>query len=125
MTTRYLHIEARERQNAGAMVTLKDFTVSDGDVVDAGIILSNPNLSLLCFDDDNKLAIFAELPPNVNLTTVPFVYATQYEQAQRLIAVPYDSFRALAQTLPPVEHLIMMYISGRSGSTTTERIVTS
>jgi hypothetical protein len=37
--------------------------------------------------------------------------------AQRLIAVPYDEFRALAQTLPPVEHLIMMYISGRSGST--------
>jgi hypothetical protein len=117
MTARYLNIEAHIRQNAGIIVSLNDFTVSDGDEVDAGIILSNPNVSLLCFDDDNKRAIFAELPAGINLTKVPFVYATQYEQALRLIAVPYDNFRTLAHTLLPVEHLIMMYISGRSGST--------
>src|SRR5688572_14779246 len=116
MTARYLNIETRERQNAGFIASLKDFTVSDGEIVDTGIIL-NPNISLYCFDDENKRAIFVELPPDVNLTSVPFVYSTQYEQARRLIAVSYDSFRTLAQTLPPVEHLIMMYISGRSGST--------
>jgi hypothetical protein len=117
MTARYLNIEARERQNAGFIASLKDFTVNAGEPVTADIILKNPNTSLYCFDDENKRAIFVELPPDVNLTTVPFIYHTQFELAQRLIAVPYDSFRALAQTLPPVEHLIMMYISGRSGST--------
>src|SRR5215213_1852951 len=41
----------------------------------------------------------------------------QYEHAQRLIAVPYDTFRQLARTLPEVKHLIMIYMTGRCGST--------
>jgi hypothetical protein len=117
MTAHYLNIEAKERQGLGFIASLKDFTVSDGEPVAADIILKNSNTSLYCFDDEHKRAIFVELPPDVNLASAPFVYYTQYEMAQRLIAVPYDSFREIAQTLPPVEHLIMMYISGRSGST--------
>jgi hypothetical protein len=117
MTARYLNIEAKERQDLGLIASLKDFTVSEGEPVAADIILKNPYTSLYCFDDEHKQAIFVELPPDVNIATVPFVYLAQYEQAQRLIAVPYDEFHALALTLPPVEHLIMMYISGRSGST--------
>jgi hypothetical protein len=117
MTTRYLNIEAHNRQDLGLIASLKDFIVSEGEPVAADIILKNPYTSLYCFDDEHKRAIFVELPPDVNIATVPFVYLAQYEQAQRLIAVPYNEFRALAQTLPPVEHLIMTYISGRSGST--------
>lgn len=117
MTTRYLNIEAKHRRGPGFIAGTKDFTTSEGEQVDSEIIIRNPNTSLYCFDDDAKRAIFVELPPNINLTTVPFVYFTQHEEAQRLIAVPYDAFRNIAKTLPAVEHLIMMYISGRSGST--------
>src|SRR5687768_7975825 len=105
MTARYLNIEAHNRQDLGLIASLKDFTVSEGEPIAADIVLKNSNVSLYCFDDAAKEAIFVELPPDVNLVTVPFVYLAQYEQAQRLIAVPYDEFRALAQTLPPVEHL--------------------
>jgi hypothetical protein len=117
MTVRYLNIEAKHRREGGFLADLNDFTVSEGEAADSGIVLANPNLSLYCFDDEAKRAIFVELPGGVNLASVPFVYQTQYEQAQRLLAVPYDDFRQIAKTLPPVEHLIMMYISGRSGST--------
>ncbi len=109
MTARYLNIEARERLFGGFIANFKDFTVSDGEAIDSDIILKNQNTSLYCFDDDNKRAIFVELPPHINLTKVPFVYMTQYEEAQRLIAVPYDDFRKIAKTLPPVENLILTY----------------
>ncbi len=53
----------------------------------------------------------------MDLAQAPFIYQTQYEQAQRLIAIPYDTFRQLAHQLPEVKHLIMIYMTGRSGST--------
>ena len=117
MTTRYLNIEARQERDTSFVASLKDFSVSDGEILDSDHILSNPCVSLYCFDDEAKRAIFVELPPEIDLTTSPFVYITQYEEAKRLIAVPYDTFCQIAKTLPPVEHLIMTYISGRSGST--------
>jgi hypothetical protein len=117
MTTRYLNIEAKQRRDGTFIASLEDFSVSDGEVLNSEHILSNPDVSLYCLDDEAKRAIFVELPPNVDLTTVPFIYTTQYEEAKRLIAVPYDTFCKITKTLPSVEHLIMTYISGRSGST--------
>ncbi|MCA9896289.1 MAG: hypothetical protein KC615_25075, partial [Anaerolineae bacterium] len=116
MKAHYLNIEAKVRKLEFQIASLNDFELTDGDEVDSEIILSH-NVSLYCFDDEAKEAIFVELPQVVDLTTVPFVYDVQYNGAQRLIAVPYDAFRQIAQTLPPVGHLIMTYISGRSGST--------
>ena len=117
MTTRYLNIEAKHRRDGTFIADLKDFSVSDGEVLKGEHILNNPDVSLYCFDDEAKRAIFVELPPNIDLTTSSFVFTTQYEEAKRLIAVPYDTFCQIAKTLPPVKHLIMTYISGRSGST--------
>lgn len=117
MTARYLNIEAKERQDGALLASLNDFTVSDGEIVEIGQVLSKPNVSLYCFADDTKRAIFVELPVEVNLATVPFIFQTQYDMAQRLIAVPYTSFREFAHSLPTVEHLIMIYSSARSGTT--------
>jgi hypothetical protein len=117
MTCRYLNIEEKHRQGPGAIASIADFTVTDGDPVEAEIVIRSPNMSLYCFDDEAKEAIFVELSETVDLSKAPFVYSMQYEQAQRLIAMSYAEFRQLAHTLPPVEHLIMIYISGRSGST--------
>jgi hypothetical protein len=99
------------------LACLEDFTVSEGDEVGVEIILSDPNLSLYCFDNETRRAIFVELPPDVKLTTLAFIHSTQYSKAQRLVAVPYESFFKISETLPPVEHLIFIYMTGRSGST--------
>jgi sulfotransferase family protein len=117
MTAQYLTIEEKHRQMAGFLASLADFNYTPGDETNADIVRDNPNISLYCLDDATKRAIFVELPPNIDLATAPFVYLTQYEQAQRLIAVPYDTFQHLAKSLPEVTHLILVYISGRSGST--------
>ncbi len=116
MNAQYLNIDAKHSQMPGSLASLKDFTLSDGEVVDAEIILGK-NVSLYCLDDANQRAIFVELPDHVDLSTAPFVYQMQYDEAERLIAVSYETFRQIAYMLPKVEHLIMIYISGRSGST--------
>jgi hypothetical protein len=117
MTVHSLTIEAKHRQMPGYLASLADFTLDTGAEIDVEVVLNQPNMSLYCLDDAQKRAIFVELPPALDLATAPFVYQTQYEQARRLIAVPYETFKQLARALPEVQHLIVIYISGRSGST--------
>jgi hypothetical protein len=117
MTVHYLNIEEKHRQGPGDMASLRDFTVSEGSTSDDNGVLLQPNVSLYCLDDATRRAIFVELPASVDLANVPFVYGTQAEQAQRLLAVPYETFQQVARTLPTPETLILVYISGRSGST--------
>jgi hypothetical protein len=76
MTTRYLNIEAKHRRDGTLLADLKDFSVSDGEMLNSEHILSNPAVSLYCLDDEAKRAIFVELPPNIDLTTVPFIYTS-------------------------------------------------
>lgn len=117
MTAQYLTLNAKHRQYVGLLSSLADFTYVPGEAVDPGIILTDPNLSLYCLDDATQQAIFVELPPDVNITTAPFVYQALYEHATRLVAIPYATFAQLGGRLPAVKHLIMVYITGRSGST--------
>jgi len=117
MMAHYLTIEGKHRQMTGFHASLADFSVMSAEEVNADVVRTHPNISLYCLDDAAKQAIFVELPPDINLAAAPFVYQTQYEQAQRLITVPYDIFREVASQLPEVKHLIMIYMTGRSGST--------
>lgn len=112
-----LNIEDKDRQFAGLLASLKDFSYVDGDKVNPSEIIDNPQISLYCLDDIGKRAIFVELPHGTDLTKAPFVYRTQHEQALRLIAVPYKTFIGLANRLPEIDQPIFIHMSGRSGST--------
>ncbi|MBI1259262.1 MAG: hypothetical protein GC204_17485 [Chloroflexi bacterium] len=120
---RYLNIEARQRPLLPSLASLYDFTVSEGESVNADIVLRSPAISLYCLDDATQRAIFVELPPEADLTTAPFVYQMQYDQALRLIALPYDTFRQLAQTLSQVQNLILIFSVPRSGTTLMSHIL--
>lgn len=89
----------------------------EGTAVDPAIVIEHPGISLYCLDDAAQRAIFVDVQAGLDLTTAPFVFLTQYEQAQRLISVPYAAFRRLGHALPPIESLIVIYSTGRSGST--------
>jgi hypothetical protein len=117
MTARVLTINERHLRTPDQLASLADFTYTEGEEVDSKVVIDNPNLSLYCFDDAGKRAIFARLPPGVDLTKVPFVYQTQGEQAERLVTVSYDAFLQLVAELPKVDTLILIYGPGRSGST--------
>lgn len=100
-----------------------DFTLGTGHPMDSGQLLSNTLLSLYCLDDEGRRAIFVELPEAVDLTKAPFVYMTQLEHAQNVVAVPYETFMRLGDDLPQVQRPIMVYMSGRSGSTLLSHIL--
>src|SRR5579859_1974840 len=116
MSVHYLNIN--ERKNTTSYIAgLSNFSVVDGESTSPDILLENANISFYCLDDESQRAIFVELPPDVDLGKVPFVFQTQTHQAQRFIAVPYTMFKQLSDKLAPLDHLIFMYTTGRCGST--------
>lgn len=90
--------------------------------LDTEQFLCNPNFSLYCFDETQNCAIFVELPPSLDLAQVSFVHQVQYEEALRVVCVPFQLFNQMAAALPPVPQPIFLYMSARSGSTLLSRI---
>jgi Sulfotransferase domain len=124
MEARVLTIQNRQRRSASLVAYLRDFTFVEAETIDANIVLQS-NLSLYCLDNDNRRAIFVELPTDIDLSQAPFIYQTQFDNAQRLIAVPYDNFKVLAQRLPEPQQLIFLYSTGRCGSTLLNQVFNS
>ena len=117
MQVRQFNIERKHRQDVGFVASLNDFTLSDGDEVSASALVDNTAVSLYCFDDVNRQAVFVELPEHIDLTKKPFVYQSQYEDAQRIFTCSFRSFHKLAKQLPTVQRPLFIHITGRSGST--------
>jgi hypothetical protein len=96
----------------------QNFVVRPGESVPASLVLESPDVSLYCLDDENRQALFLETTPGVDLTAAPFFYLAQYNNAQRLIALPYETLHRLADDLPDTApDLILIYSVGRCGST--------
>ena len=104
-------IEKKHRQDVGFVASLKDFTLSGATKIGTSAVVDNPAVSLYCFDDLNRQAVFVELPEQVDLTKEPFVYQSQYEYAQQVFTLPFDSFNTLAKTLPAVHRPIFIHIT--------------
>jgi hypothetical protein len=116
MSARALQIVAKHRRAIGHLASLRDFTYTPAETVDEAAVLDR-SLSLYCLDHSNQQGIFVQLPPDVRLDTVPFVYQAQYDHAERLVSVPYECLLRLADDLPRIERLVMVYMTGRCGST--------
>ena len=117
MQVNQYNIERKHRRDIGFVASLNDFTVLGGTEIAASAIVDNTAVSLYCFDDVGRQAVFVELPEQLDLTKEPFVYQSQYEYAQRIFTCPFHAFNKLAQQLPAVSRPIFIHITGRSGST--------
>ena len=123
-TARYLNISGKTKQDATTFVGLHDFEYTIGEPVDAAIILNDPNVTLYCYDPTENQAIFVKTPKDVDLTKAPFFYQSQYEHAEKLIAVPHDTFIKLSQKLSlPTKPVIMIHSVGRCGSTLLNQVI--
>src|SRR6185503_4627513 len=89
----------------------------EGESVPPEVVLTDPDISLYCLDDENRQALFVQTPAGVDLLRAPFYYLAQYQHAQRLIAVPYDTLHRLADELAEPGNLVLIYSVGRCGST--------
>lgn len=122
MDTKIMYIQDKFRYPI-VPASIEDFEFIEGETIDPGTILAQPNISLYCLDDAKRRAIFVETPPGVELSREPFFYQAQFDHAQRLIAVPYPTLVELAETLPDQgANLIIIYSVGRSGSTLLSKV---
>ena len=118
MQATILQIAGRPPKHSSDISGLQDFQYTLGGTIDAEGILENPNVSLYCLDHARRQAIFAELPPEIDLAQAAFYYQAQFDHAQRLIAVPYAEFHQLADQIPlDASRLILIHNIGRCGST--------
>lgn len=122
MTARWLEIISKNHQGLGDHPSAQDFTVNEGEAADTRVAVEHPNLHLYCLDEASRQALFVDMPPDLDLTTVPFVHYTQSHQALRLLSIPYEAFLQLADELPKPELLIVIHNTARSGSTLLSRI---
>ena len=113
-----LIIDSKVKTSPFTIVSIADFEFHKGESVDPDLVLKQPNISLYCLDHENKQAIFVETLPQVDLFQAPFYFIAQYEAAQRLIIVPYDTLHMLARRAKvDPERIILFYSTGRCGST--------
>ncbi|MEW5804059.1 MAG: sulfotransferase domain-containing protein [bacterium] len=123
MAAKVLHIKRKLNIAAESLVNVHNFRYQEGESVDSGIIVNNPNLSLYCLDDSKGRAIFVEVPPDIDLSEAPFYYQAQFQHALRLIAVPYEDFHQLAKEAgDPFGTLVLIYSVGRCGSTLLSKV---
>jgi Sulfotransferase family len=120
MGPRLLQILARKRTDWTQMASLDDFHLREVETNEdlCATVAENRHLSPYCLDYLNRHMIFAETPPEIELSARPFYYQAQYEAATRLIAIPYDrvheiAARAHGLTANPV----FIFSVGRCGST--------
>ncbi len=113
-----LQIIERNREAMSRIASLDNFTWVEQEAVNPDDLLTNPNISLYCFDEERRWAVFVVLPDGVNLSKAPFVYHAQHEQAQTLIVMPYMTLFWLAENIElDSSNLTIIHNIGRCGST--------
>lgn len=113
-----LEIEQRCKPNPLATAAPEDFAVRPGGSAEPDLVLQTAHLTPYCLDDMHRRVLFVETPAEVDIAAHPFLYQAQYEQARRLLVVPYATLIALAEALPaPRVPLVLIHSQGRSGST--------
>lgn len=111
-------IQERWKPMPIALAGLGDFVSTPEGQADPSILLHSPNISPYCFDEANRQAIFVETTEGVDIAEYAFFYQGQFEHAQRLFVVPYETMHRVAVGIPAGSvPLVLIHSTGRSGST--------
>ena len=111
-------ILARERFTADGMaVNIKDFTLRHEGDDDPAQLLNHPDLSLYCLDLEHKEAVFVSTPSGIDLKKAPFYYQAQFEHAETVFTVSFDTFLDLSARISTPDTLVLIHNIGRCGST--------
>jgi hypothetical protein len=112
----------RDPARAAAPVSAQDFDCVLVGEASPEHVLDNPHVSLYALDPERQQALFVETPPDRDLLAHPFLYQAQAEHATRVIAVPYPLFFDWAERAPRANQVVVIYSSGRCGSTLLSRL---
>ena len=122
MRAEKLSIHARYREHMGLITSLADFETSAAGALDAGRLLHGGEFRLYCLDHARGRAIFTALPGASDLSRAPFMYQAQFDAAEYLAALPFESFLRLAEDIPfDARRLVCLHNIARCGSTVLSR----
>ncbi|MCE2472304.1 MAG: hypothetical protein J4G18_10480 [Anaerolineae bacterium] len=118
MSAKKLRIRSRHRQHPGVIASLADFEWQASETVDMARLMDDPRLTLYCLDAATEQAIFTATPAGIDLSRSPFMYQTQFDSAEYLVALPLFDFAGIADSIePPGESILFLHNIGRCGST--------
>jgi hypothetical protein len=86
-------------------------------------VIQEDHITPYCLDHESGCLIFTELPPELDLTGVPFAYQAQRRHAKRLISVPYGELQSLSEQVPLPKQVVFIYNTSRCGSTLMHRVL--
>ena len=85
--------------------------------------MQNPHITLNSLDFDNSRDVFVETPADVDYSHAPFYFVTQYEEAERVLTISFETLLQLVQSVPvDNKRLVFIHSVGRSGSTLASQI---
>lgn len=101
----------------------KDFRLGEIKHFPVEKILENPLNTLYSLDFENQWAAFVETPADIDLSQAPFFFTTQFEEANRVWIVPFETMINMAKSVTIDDNrLIFIYSVGRCGSTLASQI---
>jgi len=111
------------RERPFQLTDISDFRLRESDQIPAEKILESPHITLYGLDFENSRAVFVETPPDVNLSHAPFYFITQYEKANRVLTITFETMIRLARSISVDDtRLVFIQSVGRSGSTLASQI---
>jgi hypothetical protein len=122
MPAKVFEIAAKVKKWDLELARATDFSTHPPVASDPGKIIAAPHISLYCLDPENREVVFVEVPPGMDVSQRPFLFLTQYQNAQRVWTVSYETFHQLAAGMGDrFTRLIPMYSIGRCGGTLVSR----
>ncbi len=113
----------RLRERTFARTDISDFRLREIGELPAEKILENPHITLYGLDFTNSRAVFVETSPDIDLSQAPFYFVTQYEKAERVLTISFDTLLQLARLVTVDDsRLVFIYSVGRCGSTLASQI---
>jgi len=113
----------RPSEHPPGRADIGNFHLRESGQLPAEQILENPNITLYSLDFENRQAVFIETPADVDLSQAAFYFMTQYEKAQRVLTIPFETMLKLAQPVFVDEkRMVFIHSVGRCGSTLASQI---
>jgi Sulfotransferase domain len=116
-------IESRSIPHPAESAILANFRLDKGDLASPDLVLNEEGWSLHCLDQASKMAVFVKTPPECDLSATAFMRMAQYQGAEYIMLVPWQSLPTLAKKLSEPENLIFIFNIGRSGTTLVSRML--
>jgi hypothetical protein len=114
-------IVGRQRAHPATVAAVSDFSARELGHVDPRRALSSPSWSLYCLDHSRREAVFVNTA-DADLCNAAFYYQAQYQAARELMTLSYETLHELAaEAAVAQERLILVYSTGRCGSTLVSR----